>query len=84
MNDYIFEIQASNIADSNNLLMQLWATFLKKGKIGWQYTPHKQGNVIFVGFMFVHQLSISYEVNFEVQADNVVQKVVFTRQDEKN
>ena len=83
MNDYIFEIQASNIADSNNLLMRLWATFLKEGKIGWQYTPHKQGSVIFVGFIFVHQLSISYEVNFEVKADNVVQKVIFKRQDEK-
>lgn len=83
MNDYIFEIKASNIADSNKLLMQLWATLLTEGKIGWQYTPHKQKSTIFVGFLYIHQLSISYEVNFKVKLDNVVQSVIITRQDEK-
>lgn len=83
MNEYIFEIKASNVKKSNEQLMQLWATFLKEGKIGWQYTPYKneQENIIFVGFMDVHHLSINYEVNFQISRNNAVQKVVLTRQD---
>lgn len=59
------------------------ATFLKEGKIGWQYTPYKneKENIIFVGFMDVHHLSIIYEVNFYVSRNNTVQKVILTRQD---
>jgi len=83
MNEYIFEIKASDIKKSNEQLMQLWAIFLKEGKIGWQYTPYKneQENSIFVGFMYVHHLSINYEVNFYVSRSNTVQKVILTRQD---
>ncbi|KLL00090.1 hypothetical protein XJ18_06785 [Bacillus pumilus] len=60
-------IGISNIDESNDFLKSLWAEMEKEfGKCGWYYTPVKQNNRIFFGYMRIGDMgelsvSISYK-----------------------
>ncbi|MBE6648134.1 MAG: hypothetical protein E7614_01280 [Ruminococcaceae bacterium] len=57
-----FEINATNVKESNIFLRKLWCELNAVQENGWFYSPFKNGNKIHIGFCNFGEVSFDYKV----------------------
>lgn len=82
MKNYTFALNSKDIDSTNECLMKLWGTFLNHGKLGWHYRPWKDGRIIDVGDVSVHDFG-SYNVIFLSKTKKIVTSVIFKKHNDE-
>ena len=57
-----FEINTTDVTESNIFLRKLWCELNSVQKNGWLYSPFKNGNKIHIGFCNLGEVSFDYKV----------------------
>ena len=78
MKQYEFNINSNDLQSTNQCLLKLWATFLKKGKFAWHYRPYKEKNTINVGDVTIGNIG-NYQVLFISKTKQIITKVIFQK-----